>query len=123
MYVKALDDADNPGTSIVMTPGKFNQRYQLTLFIVQDSSTALVAAGSPGTVIGAQSEAAIAAYMARISDGIGWSFSQYTGVSGGANTAKPAAAANAAGTAAAKAAAATVPTPSGKLSANSLLTL
>ena len=116
-YVKALDDADNPGTSIVLTPGKFNQRYQLTLFIVQDSSTQLVQAGSSGDIIGAQSEAAVAAYMARISDGIGWSFSQYTGVSGGANATKPAAAPTAASKAAAALKAAQnayQPTPTGK---------
>jgi hypothetical protein len=80
VYVKDLSDADNPGTSIVLTPGKFNQRYQLTLFIVQDSSTALVKAGDSNGVVNKQAEAAIAAYMARISDGVGWRFTQYTGL-------------------------------------------
>jgi hypothetical protein len=80
VYVKGFDDADNPGTSIVMTPGKFNQRWQLTLFIVQDSSTALVQAGESNGVLDTQAQAAIAAYMARISAGIGWTFSQYTGL-------------------------------------------
>ena len=88
VYVKAFDDADNPGTSIVLTPGKFNQRWRLVLFIVQDSSTALVTAGDSHGVVNKQAEAAIAQYMARISDGIGWTFSQYTGISGGAALAK-----------------------------------
>jgi hypothetical protein len=93
VYVKDFSDADNPGTSIVLTPGKFNQRWRLILFIVQDSSTALVTAGESHGVISKQAEAAIAAYMARISDGIGWTFSQYTGLKGGADLAKDQAAA------------------------------
>jgi hypothetical protein len=80
VYVKDLSDADTPGASVVLTPGKFNQRYQLTLFIVQDSSTALVRAGESNGVIDKQAAAAIDAYMARISDGIGWHFSQYAGL-------------------------------------------
>jgi hypothetical protein len=80
VYVKDFSDADNPGSSVVLTPGKFNQRYQLTLFIVQDSSTALVQAGESNGVINKQAEAAIAAYMARISAGIGWRFSAYAGL-------------------------------------------
>jgi hypothetical protein len=80
VYVKDLSDADNPGSSIVLTPGKFNQRYQLTLFIVQDASTKLVQAGESNGIIDKQAQAAINAYMARISDGIGWKFSQYTGL-------------------------------------------
>jgi hypothetical protein len=93
VYVKNFEDADNPGTSVVLTPGKFNQRWQLTLFIVQDSSTLLVQAGESNGVINQQAQAAIAAYMARISDGIGWTFSQYTGLKGGADLAKDQAAA------------------------------
>ncbi len=88
VYVKSFDDADNPGTSIVMTPGKFNQRWRLVLFIVQDASTALVTAGDSNGVVNKQAEAAIASYMSRISDGIGWVFSQYTGLAGGADLAK-----------------------------------
>jgi len=80
VYVKDLSDADTPGASVVLTPGRFNQRYQLTLFIVQDSSTALVVAGQSNGVIDKQAATAIDAYMARISDGIGWKFSQYAGL-------------------------------------------
>ena len=89
VYIKSFDDADQPGTSIVLTPGKFNQRWRLTFFIVLDASDALIAAGQSNGVINQQSQAAIAAYMARISDGIGWQFSQYTGLNGGSTTTTP----------------------------------
>ena len=78
VYVKALTDADG-GNSIVMTPGKFNQRYTLSLFIVQDGSDALVKAGTTNGVFSSKQQEAIASYMARISDGIGWHFSLYNG--------------------------------------------
>jgi hypothetical protein len=81
-YVMDFSDADGGG-SIVMTPGKFNQRYQLTLFIVSDASTSLVEAGTTNGVYSQKAEEAIASYMARIYDGIGWHFSQYNGPSGG----------------------------------------
>jgi hypothetical protein len=77
-YVKALTDADG-GNSIVMTPGKFNQRYMLTLFIVPDGSGKLTKAGTTNGVYSAKAEQAIAAYMNRISDGIGWHYTQYNG--------------------------------------------
>jgi hypothetical protein len=77
-YVKALTDAEG-GNSIVMTPGKFNQRYVLTLFIVPDGSSKLTRAGTTNGVYSAKAEQAISAYMARISDGIGWHYSQYNG--------------------------------------------
>jgi hypothetical protein len=78
VYVKEFSDA-NGGGSIVLSPGIFNQRYRLTLFIVQDNSSALVQAGADNGVVGKKADEAIAAYMARISDGIGWHFSQYNG--------------------------------------------
>lgn len=93
-YVKALTDADG-GSSIVMTPGKFNQRYTLTLFIVPDGSGKLTRAGTTDGVYNAKAGQAIAAYMARISDGIGWHYSQYNGDSnptlmpGGTNATAP----------------------------------
>jgi hypothetical protein len=83
-YVKDFSDADNPGASIEMTAGKFNQRWQLTLFLVQEASTALVQAGESNGVINQQAAQAVAAYMARISDGIGWSYSKYVSVNGAA---------------------------------------
>jgi hypothetical protein len=80
-YIKDFSDADSPGTSIEMTPGKFNQRWQLTLFLVQDASAALIQAGESNGVINQQAAAAVNAYMARISDGIGWSYSRYVSIS------------------------------------------
>lgn len=90
VYIKDFSDADNPGVSVVLTPGKFNQRWRLTFFIVLDSSTSLIHAGESNGVISQLSAAAIEAYMARISDGIGWHYSQYTGLNGGAASVTPA---------------------------------
>jgi hypothetical protein len=84
VYVKDFSDADGGG-SVVLTPGKFNNRYRLTLFIVQDASESLVTAGTTNGVLSKQKEAAIAAYFARISDGVGWRFSQYNGPVGAVN--------------------------------------
>lgn len=78
VYVKDLTDADG-GASIVMTPAKINQRYNLTLFIVSDGSDSLVKAGTSNGVLNQKANDAIAAYMARISDGIGWHYSSYNG--------------------------------------------
>lgn len=89
VYVKDFSDADNPGTSVEMTSGKFNQRWQLTLFIVQDASTSLVQAGESGGVVSKQANQAVAAYMSRIADGIGWHYSKYVSVSNGPNVAAP----------------------------------
>jgi hypothetical protein len=84
VYIKDFSDADGGG-SVVLAPGKFNNRYQLTLFIVQDASASLVQAGTTNGVISQKSEEAIAAYFARISDCVGWHFSQYNGPVGGVN--------------------------------------
>src|SRR5260370_19744182 len=77
VYVKDFSDADGGG-SVVLTPGKFNNRYRLTLFIVQDASESLVQAGTHHGVFSKNAEQAIAAYFARIADGVGWHVSQYT---------------------------------------------
>jgi hypothetical protein len=82
VYVKALTDADGDA-SIIMTAGKFNQRYVLSLFIVQDASDALVQAGTTNGVFSQKAYDAIAAYMGRISAGVGWHFSQYNGSAAG----------------------------------------
>lgn len=88
VYVKALTDPDG-GSSVIMTPGKLNQRYTLTLFIVQEASTALVKAGSSNGVFSQKAYDAISAYMARISAGIGWHFTQYNGQATGTLLGKP----------------------------------
>lgn len=78
VYVMDLTDADG-GNSVVLTPGKINQRYTLTLFIVQDGSQALVKAGTTNGVFSKKAYDAVSAFMARISDGVGWHFTQYNG--------------------------------------------
>jgi hypothetical protein len=79
VYVKALTDPDG-GNSLVLKPGKANQRYVLTLFIVNESAT-LTAAGTGETgALAQQSQAAISQFMARISDGVGWKANSYTGI-------------------------------------------
>lgn len=83
VYIDSLTDADG-SNSIIMRPGKFNQRYVLSLFIVQDASEGLVQAGTSNGVLNRKAEQAIAAYMARISAGVGWQFSVYTGISSAA---------------------------------------
>jgi hypothetical protein len=92
VYIKDITDPEG-GNSVTMTPGKFNNRYLLTLFIVQDGSDTLVKAGDSNGVVSQNQAAAIDAYFARISDGIGWHISQYNGPMGGPSTVKPKAAA------------------------------
>ncbi|MCW2930038.1 MAG: hypothetical protein JWM19_1000 [Actinomycetia bacterium] len=77
-YVKSLTDPDG-GNSVIMTPSKINQRYTLTLFIVQEGSAALVKAGTTNGVFSQKAYDAVSAFMARISDGIGWHYSVYNG--------------------------------------------
>lgn len=79
VYVKALTDPDNNGSSIVLTPAKANQRYALSLFIVQDGSAALVKAGTTNGAFSQKAYDAASAFMARIADGIGWHFTAYNG--------------------------------------------
>jgi hypothetical protein len=90
VYVDSLTDANGSSNSLYMTPGTINQRYVLSLFIVQDASEGLVVAGTENGVLNKKAEAAIAAYMARISAGVGWQFSVYTGVSSAATLPVPA---------------------------------
>lgn len=78
VYVKALTDPDG-SNSLVLTPGKVNQRYVLTLFIVQESR-ALVPAGTVDGALAQQSAQAVSQFMARISDGVGWTANKYTGI-------------------------------------------
>jgi hypothetical protein len=78
VYVKALTDPDGD-SSVILRPAKINQRYTLSLFIVQDGSSALVKAGTTNGVFSQKAYDAVSAFMARISDGIGWHFTQYNG--------------------------------------------
>jgi hypothetical protein len=82
VYVKALTDPDG-GNSLILKPGKANQRYVLTLFIVNESSTLTVAGTGEAGALAQQSQTAIAQFMARISDGVGWTANKYTGIYAG----------------------------------------
>jgi hypothetical protein len=82
VYVKSLTDPDG-NSSVILKPGKANQRYSLVLFIVQDGSPSLVQAGTTNGVLDEKANQAVAAFMARISDGVGWHWTKYTGLSGG----------------------------------------
>jgi hypothetical protein len=82
VYIKQLSDPD--GGVITMSTGKFSHGYVLTLFVVQEGTTALVKAGSDsGGVVSKAKAKAINAYIGRISDGIGWKPSIYNGPMGG----------------------------------------
>jgi hypothetical protein len=85
VYVKALTDPDG-GNSLVLKPGKANQRYVLTLFIVNESSALTVAGTSETGALAQQSQTAISQFMARISDGVGWTANKYTGIYTGSLT-------------------------------------
>lgn len=78
VYVKAITDPDGDA-SVILRPGKFNQRYSLSLFIVQDGSAALVKAGTSNGVLTQKAYDAISSFMARISDGVGWKFTSFNG--------------------------------------------
>jgi hypothetical protein len=70
VYVKAL--ADTRGGSVAHQTGRFSYDYQLQLFIVDVTSDDL-------HVLKGAEQQAVDAYMARISEGIGWHFSMYNG--------------------------------------------
>lgn len=78
VYVKSITDPDGQ-SSVILTPGKVNQRYSLALFIVQDGSAALVKAGTTNGAFSQKAYDAVSAFMARISDGVGWHFTKYNG--------------------------------------------
>lgn len=78
VYVKDLADPDG-ANSVILKTGKINQRYKLTLFIVQEGSPALVQAGTSNGVLNQQAAQAVSAFMARISDGVGWHYGQFNG--------------------------------------------
>lgn len=70
VYVKSL--ADSHGGSVAHQSGRFSYDYTLTLFIVDVISDDLE------VLKGAKAQA-VDKYIARISDGIGWHFSQFNG--------------------------------------------
>ncbi len=66
VLIKGISDPDAPGSAIEYTNGKMNYRWQLTLFIVQDSSRAL-------------KNLAEDKFIARVSNGLGWKANRYNG--------------------------------------------
>ena len=77
VYVKGFNDPD--GGAVEYRTGKFSHGYVLTLFVVQDQSTALIKAGANNGVLNKAKAQAINEYIGRISEGIGWEPSQYHG--------------------------------------------
>jgi hypothetical protein len=66
VLVKGIADGDGSGASITYTNGKFNHKYQLTLFILQaDSELVQTIASDP--------------FISRIAQGIGWNKSSFHG--------------------------------------------
>lgn len=85
VYVKALMDPDG-NNSVILSPGKVNQRYVLTLFIVTENADLIPAGTAETGTLAQQSQQAIAQFMARISDGVGWKANKYAGVFNGTLT-------------------------------------
>jgi hypothetical protein len=88
VYVKDLSDVSGGGM-VTQAQGRVAYEYQLTLFIVQDMSDALVKAGETNGVLNQKKADAIKEYFTRISDGIGWHFSEYNGPAGTATQNTP----------------------------------
>jgi hypothetical protein len=78
VYLKSVEDIDG-SASIEHRTGKFSHGYKITMFIVTSGSDTLIKAGSSMTQVDAAQEKAIASYLARISEGIGWRQSEYNG--------------------------------------------
>lgn len=66
VYIKALKDATDPGSTIVHKTGKYSYGYSLTLFIVQDNT-------------GKLAEVAKNSFIDRLSNGLGWKRTAYNG--------------------------------------------
>lgn len=71
VYVKGIDDGTS-NIAINHTPGTFAYKWRLSLFIVEERSSALVLPGKGTTTAERQKAAAIKGYIARISSGVGW---------------------------------------------------
>lgn len=79
-YIKSIVDPDGDGTAgVVHKVGRSNYRYVLSLFPVQEGSTGLMKAGASNGVLDQARARAVDAYIARISQGIGWKFTAYNG--------------------------------------------
>lgn len=79
-YIKSIIDPDGDGSAgVVHKVGRINYKYVLSLFPVQEGSTELTKAGTSNGVLDQAKARAVDAYMARISQGIGWKFTAYNG--------------------------------------------
>lgn len=78
VYVKDLTDPDGGG-SITHRPGKYSYDYVLTLMVHADLSDTSHILGRSNGDLNTKKDKAVAAYMSRISDGIGWHASEYNG--------------------------------------------
>jgi hypothetical protein len=78
VYLTEVSDIDGQA-SIEHRTGKYSHGYKLTLFIVQVGSDSLVKAGTSKNAVDSAQEKAIASYIARISEGIGWRQTEYNG--------------------------------------------
>jgi hypothetical protein len=79
-YIKAIVDPDGDGTAgVVHKVGRANYRYVLSLFPIQEGSMELTKAGMSNGVLDQARAKAVDAYIARISQGIGWKFTAYNG--------------------------------------------
>jgi hypothetical protein len=79
-YIKSVQDPAGDGTAgVVHKVARSNYQYVLNLFPVQEGSMGLVRAGSSNGVLDQARARAIDAYIARISQGIGWKFTAYNG--------------------------------------------
>lgn len=78
VYLKEVADVDGQA-SIEHRTGKFSHGYRLTLFLISGYSDTLIKAGSSLTNMDTAQEKAIASYIKRISEGIGWRQSEYNG--------------------------------------------
>lgn len=87
VYIKDLTDPDGGG-SVTHRPGKFSYDYQLVLFIHADISDTAHILGKSNGVIETKKDKAIASYINRIADGIGWHFTEFNGQGGTAQVVK-----------------------------------
>lgn len=83
VYVKDLSDPD--GGAVTHRPGKFSYEYVLTLMIHDDLSDTSKILGRSNGVLAKKKDEAVAKYINRISDGIGWHISEYNGPLGAIN--------------------------------------
>lgn len=76
VYIKGIDDGQS-NVAIRHTSGTFAYKWRITLFIVEERSSALVIPSRGTTTAEKQKSAAINSYIARISSGVGWRPTRY----------------------------------------------